>query len=87
MEMFASMNSKLRFLTAKKLGRVDVQRIAAVEMIQIEWRAKIARKRFRYIYTYFFFIILLFLLLKFLFILYYSFKLIYLLFIEHMKED
>ena len=45
MEMFASMTSKIRFMTAKKLGRVEVQRIAAVEMIQTEWRAKIARKR------------------------------------------
>lgn len=46
MEMFSTMPSKIRFITAKKLGRIDVQIGAAVEMIQVEWRAKIARKRF-----------------------------------------
>ncbi len=43
--MFASMEPKIRFKTATQLGRFDVQRIAAIEIIQAEWRLKIARKR------------------------------------------
>jgi hypothetical protein len=45
MEMFQSMTPKTRFHTAKKLKREDIQLSSAVEWIQIEWRAKLARKR------------------------------------------
>ena len=49
------MTVKLRFFTAKKLGKVEIQRIAAIEMIQTEWRIKIARKRFDIINIFFHF--------------------------------
>jgi hypothetical protein len=45
MEMFQSLTPKMRFQAAKKLQRADVQRSSAIEWIQIEWRAKLARKR------------------------------------------
>lgn len=46
MEMFRSLPPKTRFQTATKLHRKDVQQSSAIEWIQIEWRAKLARKRF-----------------------------------------
>jgi hypothetical protein len=49
--MFASMGPRMRFITATKLGRADVQKLAAIEMVQAEWRLKLARKRLPQIFS------------------------------------